>query len=424
EPSEPSLFRAPSADGDDQAGIASAFEALALEEPTAPPALDPSQFDQPAAEASAWESVATQGVEPARPAAAQEDSGWMEPPDAPAPAAPADQPAQPGPAPEGSWHAALGEPGDLTGSRSRDQLEFEGEDGEPLSEQDAKERRQRLLRRAFTNLGGFPRPGGEVEGGVVQPPPPPPKPAAPVQPAPAAPPAGGVSSQDVALQKTIESRAATIAKEDHFARLGIPRTAGKDQVKAAYFSLVKTFHPDRLPPALVHLTPKMELIFGAIREANDELQDDARRKAYSDRLTAGVTAGSEKAAAKAATDIEIFQKQGEMALKKKEFGRAAEAFAKAFAVSKNPSDLAQEGWAMYLDPGLKAQMPAIKAKLEQALKLDAKTDRAAYALGVIARVEGDLSKAEKLFKQAVSANSRNAEAATELRLIEMRRKKK
>ena len=49
-------------------------------------------------------------------------------------------------------------------------------------------------------------------------------------------------------------------------------------------------------------------------------------------------------------------------------------------------------------------------------------DRAHYQLGVIARVEGDVDRAERHFRDAVRANPKHLEANQELRLIEMRKK--
>ena len=61
--------------------------------------------------------------------------------------------------------------------------------------------------------------------------------------------------------------------------------------------------------------------------------------------------------------------------------------------------------------------------LSQALRIDPNCDRAHYQFGVIARVEGDVDRAEKYFREAVRVNPKHLEANQELRLIEMRKKK-
>jgi curved DNA-binding protein CbpA len=254
-----------------------------------------------------------------------------------------------------------------------------------------------------------------VEGGVVEKPSSAPSAASPPA-APAKQPT--LSPEEIALAKKIEARHIGIAREDLFTRLGLQREANGEQVKAAYFSQVKVFHPDRLPSALANLTPKVKDIFAALTEAYETLYDDAKRSMYLMRLAAPSQSQAPKA-----SSLEVTLKQADLHLKKKEFAAAAELFGKAFAESNKALHLAMQAWAMYLDPAQRSNMPQIKAKLEQALRLDRECDRAHYTLGVMARVENDLARAEKFFRAAVAVNPKNAEASTELRLIEMRRKK-
>ena len=61
--------------------------------------------------------------------------------------------------------------------------------------------------------------------------------------------------------------------------------------------------------------------------------------------------------------------------------------------------------------------------MQKAIAIDNNCDRAHYQMGVIARVEGDVDRAERCFREAVRANPRHLEANQELRLIDMRKKK-
>ncbi|MBK7861499.1 MAG: tetratricopeptide repeat protein [Archangiaceae bacterium] len=76
-----------------------------------------------------------------------------------------------------------------------------------------------------------------------------------------------------------------------------------------------------------------------------------------------------------------------------------------------------------MDPQRKAEAGAAKQLMAKALTLDPNCDRAHYQLGVIARVEGDMDRAERHFREAVRVNPRHLEANQEIRLIEMRKKK-
>ncbi|HCF62048.1 MAG TPA: hypothetical protein DFS52_29150, partial [Myxococcales bacterium] len=362
-----------------------------------PPALEPSLGGpaQPGGIASVLEAMAggtdTEAPTPRdfpsphRPARLPGlDEKWMEAPEGEAVAYQGETKTPP--AVEGGWNAALSPEDELAIPGDEP---FYDDDGEIVTDpKDVRARRQRLLRRAFDNLGVLPRPPA-VEGGVVETPSSVPSAASP---APTAAKIPTLSPEEIALAKKIEARHIGIGREELFVRLGLQRDANGEQAKAAYFALVKVFHPDRLPPALANLAPKVKDIFAALTEAYETLQDDARRSVYLMRLSAP------SQSAPKASDLEVTLKQAEVLLKKKEFVAAAELFGKAFAESNKAHHLAMQAWAMYLDPAQRPNMQQIKTKLEQALRLDRECDRAHYTLGVIARVENDLVKAEKHFR--------------------------
>src|SRR4051794_31845881 len=77
------------------------------------------------------------------------------------------------------------------------------------------------------------------------------RPAAPAAaPATASAPAPAPAAEDSGLVLQIEQRYAELQnKRDHFVILGIPPETPREQVKAAFLSLAKVFHPDRLPPS-------------------------------------------------------------------------------------------------------------------------------------------------------------------------------
>jgi tetratricopeptide (TPR) repeat protein len=306
-------------------------------------------------------------------------------------------------------------------------------DMEPTDSADeGRLRRQRLLKRAMENLGQMPTnpsgigivgssgsglrssgsglrasPGIASSGSGLQPAP------------PAAAPPPTAAEQQLATQ--IETRFEQASKRDHFLTLGLVQTASKDQVKTAYLSLAKVFHPDRLPPSLPHLAQKMSTVFEAIREAYEVLFDDAKRSAYAaTRANQAAAASPAQAASQQASDL---LKMGEVFFKKRDYRQAEDHYARAYALDKGATSLAAQAWAIFMDPSRKAEGPQAKALMQRALTIDANCDRAHYQLGVIARVEGDMERAEKHFRDAVKANPRHLEANQELRLIDMRKKK-
>jgi tetratricopeptide (TPR) repeat protein len=228
------------------------------------------------------------------------------------------------------------------------------------------------------------------------------------------------SMADLQLSTQIEARFSRLGKVDPFTTLGLQPTASKEQIKAAYLSLAKTFHPDRLPPSLPHLAQKMSAVFESIRQAYETLFDDARRSAYLAQRPAGGAAAQPGTPSAQAQEL---LKLGEAFFKKRDYRQAEQHFARAYAADPSATALAAQAWAVYMDPTRKAEVPQAREMMQRALSLDPHSDRANYQLGVIARVEGNMELAERHFREAVRVNPRHLEATQELRLIDLRKKR-
>ncbi len=268
--------------------------------------------------------------------------------------------------------------------------------------EEARLRRLRLLRRGMENLGRF----------------------EPFRAEPASPTPAPTDPAEAELAEQIERRFQKLGNtQDHFEVLDLARGAGRDAAKAAFLTLVKQFHPDRLPPSLAHLSSKLNAIFEQLRGAQEVLCDEARRVAYLDTLSEA------ERKAKALLDggvpaqaAELFR-QAELALRRKDLTAAEALYERAHGLDPKPLYLAAQGWALYLDLSRKSESDRAKALIASALKGDPSCDRAAYQLGVIAKMEGEVDRAERLCRDAVRLNPRHLEAQQELRLIEMRRGK-
>jgi curved DNA-binding protein CbpA len=224
------------------------------------------------------------------------------------------------------------------------------------------------------------------------------------------------AEQQLAAQ--IEARFAQLSRKDLYLTLGVAPNASKDQVKSAFLNLAKIFHPDRLPPSLPHLSQKMSAVFEGIRDAYENLYDDQKRASW----VAAQQNQNKPAASQQQQASDLF-KMGEVFFKKRDYKQAEQHFARSHAVDKGANSLAAQAWSVYMDPTRKAEGPAARQLMQKALSIDPNSDRAHYQLGVISRVEGDMDKAEKHFREAVRANPKHLEANQEIRLIEMRKKK-
>ena len=278
----------------------------------------------------------------------------------------------------------------------------------------ARLRRQRLLKRAMENLGSMPSssPSGVTSstGSGLFPAPAPSSPSS----VSSAPPPPSAAEQQLAAQ--IEARHAQLSRKDLFLTLGVAPTATKEQVKSAFLNLAKIFHPDRLPPSLPHLSQKMSAVFEGIREAYETLHDESKRAVW----LASQQNQAKPTNTQQASDL---FKMGEVFFKKRDYKQAEQHFGRSHAVDKAANSLAAQAWSIYMDPTRKPEGPAARQMMQKALTIDPNSDRAHYQLGVIGRVEGDMDRAEKHFREAVRANPKHLEANQELRLIEMRKKK-
>jgi curved DNA-binding protein CbpA len=299
------------------------------------------------------------------------------------------------------------------------------------NDEEGRARRARLRRMGMQNTGILSRPGaGPAEPAPASqapeaaPPPEAPAPAPPPKPksAPAVP--TQLSSDERSLAEDIEKRFKALAKDDHFARLGIPRTSGTPQVKSAFVVLAQRFHPDKLPASLANLKDKGQALFEGIRESYEVLVDDGARLNYLATLKAPGT-GPAPAVKRGPTpeallEAKKFRSQAEMSIRRKLFAEAEQLFAKAAAITTAANDVAGQAWARYLDPA-RAGDPKVNELLKTALTMDPHSDRALYVSGVIARAANDLEAAERHFRNALAANPDHADAALELRLLARRR---
>jgi len=274
---------------------------------------------------------------------------------------------------------------------------------------EARRRRQRLLQRAMQNMGvgplsGLPPPPGASRG------------------AGAGATAGAAATRAVAteggneLRRALDAAAPRARIADLFERLGLARTATRDQVKAAYFQLAKQLHPDRFAsPELADLAPRVKDLFAAFNEAYEVLSDDKKRLEYLAR-TAAVPAGTAKDA-DAAMD---FQK-AEACARTRDWGRARGFYEAALRADPRPEYQAAYAW-MLTQEGRVVDRVRARSLAEAALR-DPACDRAALVCAVLARDDGDDNKAERLLRRALQANPRSADAERELRALEARRAK-
>ncbi len=274
--------------------------------------------------------------------------------------------------------------------------------------EEARRRRQRLLLRAMQNMGVGPLSGQPPMR--PRPPPPGPEPGRPgARPA--------ATSAEEELRRALEAALPQARATDLFERLGVPRTATRDQVKAAYFQLAKQLHPDRFgSPALADLGSQVKDLFAAVNEAYEVLSDDRKRRDYLARTSAPAPDATRSAEA-AAVDFH----KGEACARTRDFPKARGFYEAALRADAKPEYQVACAYSLLQDP--RGDRARARSLAEAALRDPACLDRAALVCAVLAREDGDDEKAERLLRRALQANPRNSEAERELRALESRRGK-
>jgi len=270
---------------------------------------------------------------------------------------------------------------------------------------EARARRQRLLAKAMQNMGVGPfnrspdaPDATPVPGSVGRGP-------------------GGTAIDPAAavLRRALREIAPRANEGSYFARLGLPETAGREEVKAAFLALARQFHPDLFAgPAMADLQDTVRLFFTAVNEAYQALSDDKRRAEHLAALRSG-SVGSPQRAESAKIDF----LKGEACMRTRDYARARGFFESAMRSDPRAEYQAALA-ASYLVSAAGKDLARARTIIDAALATRG-SDQVHYVAGLVAREEGNDGEAERQFRAALAANPRHAEAMRELRAVEGRR---
>lgn len=233
------------------------------------------------------------------------------------------------------------------------------------------------------------------------------------------PPAQGLSPDQLAFWRETIERTTRIDTQNYFDMLGVPRDAGTDTVRKAYFGLAKRWHPDRVSGALLPIKPFVERLFGQLTQAQDTLADEAKRGAYLRTVQdgGGTPEADRKLGAIVAAAME--HQKAEVLIRRRDFQGARTILEGAIELSADePDALASLAWVLFNLPSEKAS--TMLDLVERAIKLSPKHDRAHYTRGMIQRRMGNENEAMASFREAAAANPKNLDAVREVRIADMR----
>lgn len=217
----------------------------------------------------------------------------------------------------------------------------------------------------------------------------------------------------------------SIAKNgNYFDLLGVTQMSTISEIKRAYITLAKEFHPDRIPNSAGREVRKMaEELFMALTEAHNTLTDENRRKEYIDKIM-------QKEKSEAADDVtrllaaEGKFQQGEEFLKKRLFSRAVESFKEAIDLYPEEAEyFAYYGWALFQsDPENQEVLKKARDAIATAITKNPKLDKAYLFMGYIYKGINRDDLAERQFEKAIQCNPDCTDALRELKLLDMKKR--
>jgi len=249
--------------------------------------------------------------------------------------------------------------------------------------------------------------------------------------------------ETTAMQSDVAARKAELAAlfgraqtANHFEILGLGLEATAEDVNKAYRAAVRRFHPDRIAGVgLSELRGQAETVLARITQAAETLSDDAKRSAYLGQLETcddvhGASASASQSAeqfARAALRSEQAFMKGCADLNRGNFAGAQQAFTEAVRTSPQEAEYrAHLAWARYkASPG---QQHTVATETVRIIS-EALSKRPSFAAGhlwcgLIHKVQGDVARAQEAFQLCLKADANCIEAARELRLFEIRKRRR
>ena len=235
----------------------------------------------------------------------------------------------------------------------------------------------------------------------------------------------------VTAKKEIGGDAKIDTVEDFFARiklaadyydlLGVPHQASVDEIKNAYHSLARRYHPDRFHQADAQLRNQIESTFARVAQAYEVLGDQSSRATYDARFAGAVspdadpkagTRGRSPASQKAPADSRAessFQK-GITAKNQRQPQQALRHFAEAASLDPRCARYrAEYGRALINDPKTRR---LAEFELKAAIALEPENISYRVALAELYKALGLRRRAEGELQRALTADPKNAAART------------
>jgi DNA-binding response OmpR family regulator/curved DNA-binding protein CbpA len=229
------------------------------------------------------------------------------------------------------------------------------------------------------------------------------------------------TNEESVSRERLATKVAAMRRMNYFELLGVQPGAGREEIKRAYFTLAREYHPDRhFPSAASDLRQLSQQLYDLISTAHDTLTDPAERTRYLAELAQGKKREEDEDVGRILAAEGKFQR-GEELMRRRSFAEAHRHFGEAIALYGHEGEFyAWLGWSLFQkDPSRSDD--ALRA-IEQGLALNPRLDKGYLFLGYIHKAGGRPDRAEKQFEKAMQCNPDCTEALRELRLSSRARK--
>ena len=212
---------------------------------------------------------------------------------------------------------------------------------------------------------------------------------------------------------------------DHFEILGVEPGVDRETLREAYASVSQRTHPDRYHGASRTVQDLAAEVHALVTTAYETLADPRARQQYLLDRKKKQREDDQRRQGERALEAETESRQGEAALKARDYESALAHFGRALQLYPDDGDHhAHYGWSLYLchpsDP------PMVGEALEhvrRGIKLASNREKPYLFMGRLYKAIGRADVAEKMFTRAVHIAPECVEALRELRLIHMRRER-
>ncbi len=218
---------------------------------------------------------------------------------------------------------------------------------------------------------------------------------------------------------------AKIGKVTYYELLGVKNNAPVPEIRTAYTTAAKKFHPDTMGAELEgELESLARAVASALNDAYTTLSDTEKRGKYDQGLKSG-TMVVDEAGASRAIGAKTKYEMAVVHLRRHDYAKAREMLRQAMEM--HPQHGLYKGtyaWTFFADPSLERAEAILKSAkmLEEAIAATPGEAALHYYHGRVLKERGDIPEAADAFKQALKLEPKHKDAATELRLLVHRKK--